>query len=162
RSRQFGRKLMESVVKEDFQSWTWEGRVAAAGEAGEDVVVESLRRALAAATGGAAGRAGAAALARLAGEAGPAGVRGGGRARVPLSGCAGERVALLGQLPDPIARAEATRIATENFRERQLPGRWDVVLAGLETPAARAVLIQALLCGEEAVVWAAAQAMLSE
>lgn len=150
---------MESVVIAEYAPYAREGRAAALGE---NEVVEALRRALAAATDEAAGRAIAAALVRLAGEDAAPEVREWLLARVPMSGSAGDLVALLGRLPDPIARAEATRIATENFRERQLPGRWDVVLAGLETPAARAVLIQALLCGEEAVVWAAAQAMLSE
>lgn len=149
---------MECVVIAECGPYAREDRAAAQGES---EVVEALRRALAAATDEAAGRAIAAALVRLAGEDTAPEVREWLLARIPVAGSAGELVALLGRLPDPIARAEATRIATENFRERQLPGRWDVVLAGLETPAARAVLIQALLCGEEAVVWAAAQAMLS-
>jgi Bacterial SH3 domain len=150
---------MESVVIAECASCARAERAAALGE---NEVVEALRRALAAAVDEAAGRAIAAALARLGGAEAAPEVREWLLARIPIAGSAGDLVALLGRLPDPIARAEATRIATENFRERQLPGRWDVVLAGLETPAARAVLIQALLCGEEAIVWAAAQAMLSE
>jgi hypothetical protein len=126
---------------------------------GRATAIEGLQRALAAADD-AAGREIAAALVHLGGADAVPEAREWLLGRVPYSGLAGELVAALGRLPDPIARAEATRIASENFREKQLPGRWDSVLAGLETPAARATLLQALAGGEEATVWTAVQAML--
>lgn len=135
-------------------------RCEGCGAVGRSVVVEALRRALAEAGEDAAGQEIAVALARLAGGAAIAEAREWLLARVEVSPRAGELVAALGRLSDPIARAEATRIAIENFREKRLPGRWDVVLAEQETPAARATLLQAITGGEEAAVWAAAQAML--
>jgi hypothetical protein len=102
------------------------------------------------------------ALARIGGVAVAGEVRDWLMPRVLLAATPGAVVSLLGSLPDTAARKAATRIAQENFAEKQLAGRWEQVLARLPTPEARKTLIAALAHEDETVRWTAIHAMLEE
>jgi HEAT repeat protein len=102
------------------------------------------------------------ALARIGGVAVAAELREWLTPRVAGAVTPGAVVALLGSLPDATARATATRIAQENFADKQLAGRWEQVLARIPTPEARQTLIAALAHEDETVRWTAIHAMIEE
>lgn len=102
------------------------------------------------------------ALARVGGPAVAADLRDWLLPRVPLAVTPGAVVELLGTLPDAAARAQATRIAIDNFTEKKLAGRWERVVARIPTAEARGALIAALSHEDETVRWTAIHAMLEE
>jgi hypothetical protein len=79
---------------------------------------------------------------------------------IPMAHAASAMVEILGAIDDPEARSEASRLAIDNFRDKKLPGRWEVALARVPTPEARRALLAALTDRDDTARWTAAHAIL--